>query len=287
MHQTLPELLEILQLEKLEEKLYRGQNFQTDWQRVFGGQVLAQALHAAYQTVPDDRFAHSLHGYFILGGDLSLPIIYDVDTIRDGGSFTTRRVVAIQKGRAIFNMSASFCRPLDGFDHQIEMPNIEGPTAFLSDDEFHEEIRKIDPEEYKKRHREIAFEFRRKERLDPWEPQDLPPLRHIWVKAKGSIPDDVRLQHQLLAYLSDYNLMGTATLPHRSQMKVGDYYMSSLDHAMWFQRHSNIQDWHLFQFDSPSAADGRGFSRANLFSESGDLVASVVQEGLMVKRRKS
>jgi len=286
MHQTLPELLELLKLEKLEENLFRGQNFQTAWKRVFGGQVLAQALHAAYQTVPEDRFAHSLHGYFILGGDLSLPIVYDVDTIRDGGSFTTRRVVAIQKGRAIFNMSASFCKPLEGFNHQIEKPDIAGPEAFLSDEEFHLQIKEKDPVEYEKRHRILPFEFRRKERLDPWNPQDLPPLRHIWMKATGTLPADIRLQHQVLAYMSDYNLMGTATLPHRSKMQDGDYYLSSLDHAMWFQRHSNLQDWHLFQFDSPSAADGRGFSRANLFSESGDLVASVVQEGLMVKRRK-
>lgn len=285
MHQNLDELLDLLQLEQLEVNLFRGQNWQTSWKRVFGGQVLAQALHAAYQTVPEDRIAHSLHGYFILAGDISQPIIYDVDTIRDGGSFTTRRVIAIQKGRAIFNMSASFCKKLDGFNHQIPMPDIEGPEHFLSDDEFHQKIKETDEEEFKKRNRYVAFEFRRKERLDPWNPKDLEPLRHIWVKSKGSLPDDIRLQHQVLAYLSDYNLMGTATLPHRSKMKNDQYFLSSLDHAMWFQRTSNLQDWHLFQFDSPSAADGRGFSRGNLFSENGDLVASVVQEGLMVKRR--
>jgi len=285
MHQNLDELLDLLQLEQLEVNLFRGQNWQTVWKRVFGGQVLAQALHAAYQTVPEDRIAHSLHGYFILGGDISQPIIYDVDTIRDGGSFTTRRVIAIQKGRAIFNMSASFCKKLDGFNHQIQMPDIEGPEHFLSDDEFHQKIKEKDEEEFKKRDRHIAFEFRRKERLDPWHPEDLEPLRHIWVRSKGSLPDDIRLQHQVLAYLSDYNLMGTATLPHRSKMKSNQYFLSSLDHAMWFQRSSNLQNWHLFQFDSPSAADGRGFSRGNLFSENGALVASVVQEGLMVKRR--
>ncbi len=262
-----------------------GQNYKTAWGRVFGGQVLGQSLHAAYQTVPKDRIAHSMHGYFILGGDINVPIEYHVDAIRDGKSFTTRRVVAFQDGKAIFNMSASFHLEEDGVDHQITMPNVLTPELLLTDIQQAESLQKLDPERYErlmKAHPQI-FEFRPVGKAIYLENRNSSPLSHIWFKTKEKIEADISLQHQLLAFASDYSLLLSATLPHRKELEHARMYYASLDHALWFHRDFKIDDWLLYAIESPSASNARGFSRGSIFDRSGKMIASVSQEGLMRK----
>ena len=262
--------------------------FLPTWGRVFGGQVLGQALHAAYQTVPNDRYAHSMHGYFILAGDINVPITYEVDTIRDGGSFTTRRVVAIQKGRPIFNMSASFQLQQEGFDHQIPMPNVLPPDVLLSDIDQFENLKKNNPELYKDAWpvRRRILEIRPVERIDPLFQHNSQPYRHIWMKSREETPCSLPMQHQILAYASDYNLLLAAALPHRRKMRDKQTFFASLDHALWFHRDFRIDDWLLYAIDSPSASNARGFARGNVFNQAGQLIASVAQEGLMRTKDK-
>ncbi len=280
------ELRDLLNLEKIEENIFRGNNYQAPWGAVFGGQVLAQSLHAAYQSVPDDRFAHSMHAYFILRGDISQPIIYDVDRIRDGGSFTTRRVVAIQKGRPIFNMSASFQLKQEGFDHQISMADIPPPESLLTDVQLAETWEGELPELFKRFRSERPIEFRPAEKIHPFMNEKREPFRNVWFKAKGKMSDAISLHHTFLAYASDYNLLGTALLPHRDQVKYGEIQLASLDHGMWFHRQFRMDEWLLYSLDSPSASNSRGFTRGNIFTRDGKLVASVVQEGMIRKARK-
>ena len=280
MHSTL-ELIDLLKLEKIEENIFRGQNYQSPWGRVFGGQVLAQAVHAAYQTVEEGRFMHSLHSYFLLLGDLSLPIIYNVERIRDGGSFSTRRVVAVQKGRPIFILSASFQKEQIGLEHQIEMPNVPPPHLLLTDDELVQSLKDTLPDMYKRYTIPRPMEFRPVENFDYTHPQNALPFRHIWIKAKQPIDVPLSMHHQLLSYISDYNLLATAMLPHRGKTSYEEVFFASLDHAMWFHRPFKTDAWLLFALDSPSASNAWGFSRGNFFTEDGKLVASVVQEGLM------
>ncbi len=275
------ELEDLLHLEQIEVNIFRGQNFMSPWKRVFGGQVLAQALNAAYRTVPEDRFMHSMHAYFILAGDINMPIIYDVDIVRDGGSFTTRRVVAIQKGRPIFVMSASFQLNQEGFDHQIEMPNVTPPEDLLSDDQLIESIKDLYPKIYQRYKHERPIEFRPVESYGPLFNQDGKPFQNIWFRAKGELDQGLPMHHQVLAYASDYNLLTTATLPHRTKMNGKKSFLASLDHAMWIHRKLDVSKWHLYALDSPSASNSRGFTRGNIFNEKGELVASVVQEGLV------
>ncbi len=279
------ELIDLLKLESIEENIFRGQNYQAPWKRVFGGQVLAQALHAAYNTVPEDRFAHSLHAYFILAGDIEQPIIYDVERIRDGGSFTTRRIVAIQKGRAIFNAAVSFQLRQDGLDHQVRMPNVPPPEALVSDETALAHLKESNPTLYQRFYQERPIEFRQVEKLDPVNPKKSRPFRHVWFKAKGTLSDEVRVHQEVLAYASDYNLLITASLPHLEKVKRQDLFFASLDHAMWFHRSFRADEWLLYALDSPSASNSRGFTRGNIFSQDGDLVASVVQEGLIRSKR--
>jgi acyl-CoA thioesterase-2 len=269
-------------LEKKSKNTFEGQNFQTSWGRVFGGQVLAQALHAAYQTVPKDRFAHSLHGYFILGGNLDLPITYEVDIIRDGKSFTTRRVVAFQEGRAIFNMSASFQLVQSGVDHQFSMPNYIPPEKLLSDLE-QLEVQNTDPEAYNrfKKIKPEVIEFRPVEKLTLRDDVDAPAESNYWFRSKESTPFGLDLQHQLLAYISDYGLLRTATLPHKKELGQGPTFYTSIDHAIWFHRPFSLEEWLLYAMDSPSASSSRGFSRGTIFDREGLLVASTAQEGLI------
>ncbi|MFL2577855.1 MAG: acyl-CoA thioesterase [Flavobacteriaceae bacterium] len=276
------ELIDLITLEKKSKNTFEGQNFQTSWGRVFGGQVLAQALHAAYQTVPKDRFAHSLHGYFILGGNLDLPITYEVDIIRDGKSFTTRRVVAFQEGRAIFNMSASFQLVQSGVDHQFSMPNYIPPEKLLSDLE-QLEVQNTDPEAYNrfKKIKPEVIEFRPVEKLTLRDDVDAPAESNYWFRSKESTPFGLDLQHQLLAYISDYGLLRTATLPHKKELGQGPTFYTSIDHAIWFHRPFSLEEWMLYAMDSPSASCSRGFSRGTIFDREGLLVASTAQEGLI------
>lgn len=280
---NIQELLGLLNLEAIEENIFRGQSRSVGSQRVFGGQVLAQALQAAIHTVPEGRFVHSLHAYFILPGDIELPIVFEVDRIRDGGSFTTRRIKAIQKGQAIFNMSASFQKKQEGFDHQISMPNVTPPDGLMSWDQLVEEFGGKLPENIR-RFLEIdhPIEFRPVERVHPMLAGKRQPQRHVWMRTKGPMPDDDINAHQaVMAYASDYNLLTTALLPHGDQVAGGNIQLASLDHGMWFHRDFRIDEWLLYAIDSPSASGARGFTRGSVFNQEGRLVASVVQEGLM------
>lgn len=281
--ETTKELIDHLTLEQIEDNIFRGESHSIGSPRVFGGQVLAQALEAATLTVPKGRLVHSLHGYFILGGDINRPIIYDVDRIRDGNSFTTRRVVAIQHGRAIFNMSASFHGEEGGFDHHIEMPEVTPPESLEDDTEAFKKIRHQLPEKA-----QAWLDIPRPIEFRSVEHPIMSKMQkghgqHIWFRAKGQVPNAQHWHRTILAYASDYNLLSTALRPHAItflQLKLA----ASLDHAMWFHRDFSVNDWLLYALDSPSASGARGFTRGNIFDRKGRLVASVVQEGLIRKK---
>ncbi len=277
-------LASLIQLEQLDNNLFRGQNFPVKWGQVFGGQVLAQSLHAARKTVNKDRQLHSMHAYFILPGQLDTPIIYQVDPIRDGGTFNTRRVVAFQKGRAIFNMSASFHHKEEGFSHQSEMPEVASYRDLITDLEWAEKTENKQTAIYKNFMGNSHIEFRPVGKLDWVNLENTEPIKNIWLKCEEKLPNDVSLHREVLAFASDYNLMATSLLPHRENFKREEMQMASLDHAMWFHRDFRADEWLLFVMDSPSASNSRGFNRGSFFTESGELVASVAQEGLIRKR---
>jgi acyl-CoA thioesterase-2 len=286
---TIQEIVDLLTLKKIDENTFQGENYTTPWGRVFGGQVLGQSLHAAYQSVPKDRFAHSMHAYFILGGQLDIPIIYEVDSIRDGKSFTTRRVVAKQNGIAIFNMSASFHKKEEGIDHQIPMPNVIKPENLIPTVEQINELETSAPKIYKriKNMLPTVFDIRPVENFLSKYSKNSPPYDNLWFTSAVKLNrDDVALNHQLLAYASDYNLLSTATAPHREELNSKSMFYTSLDHALWFHRDFSIDDWLLYAMDSPSASNSRGFARGSIFNKNGDLVASVAQEGLIREQIK-
>jgi len=282
---TLPELLDILTLDRIDENRFEGKNYQTEWGRVFGGQVLGQSLHAAYQSVPSDRIAHSMHGYFILGGRIDIPIQYQVECIRDGKSFTTRRVVASQEGKAIFIMAASFQKEETGVEHQSSIPNVLTPNLLLTDLQQAEKLKALDPDRYERlmRSHPQVFEFRPVDKAIYLNTHSSPAISHTWFKTKEQIQVSLAQQQQLLAFASDYGLLITATLPHRKEMLQSKVFYASIDHAIWFHRPFKIDDWLLYVTDSPSASNARGFTRGNVFAKDGNLVASVTQEGLMRK----
>ena len=280
---NLKELIDLLSLEKIKDYNFIGQNYQTTWGRVFGGQVLGQALYAAYQTVPKDRIVHSMHGYFILAGDINVPINYQVDDIRDGKSFTTRRVVAFQNGKAIFNMAASFQLNQDGVNHQKSMPNVLTPDLLLTDLQQAIPLKDIDPNRYNrliKSHPQI-FEFRPVEKATFLQTRNSLPKAHVWFKTKEKVNVSIPFQHQLLAFASDYSLLLTATLPHREKLFEKKIFYASLDHAIWFHRGFKIDDWLLYSMESPSASNSRGFTNGSIFNQQGEMIASVTQEGLI------
>jgi len=277
------DLLEVLELEQIEENIFRGVSHTIGSKRVFGGQVLAQALHSAQLTVPDDRKVHSMHGYFILPGDVKKPIVYMVETLRDGRSFTTRRVTAIQNGRAIFNMAASFQIEEKGRNHQITMPNVLPPENLVSDQKLAEIYADKIPliaKTFLARPRPIEFRPVEKNYVITNERQE--PVRHVWMKAKGEMPDDSNIHKMVLAYASDYNLLTTAMKPH--SLNFQNVILASLDHAMWFHREFRMDEWLLYALESPSSSNARGFTRGSVFNQAGELVASVVQEGLIRER---
>jgi acyl-CoA thioesterase-2 len=274
-------LLSILDLEQLEHNLFRGQSIREGWQRVYGGQVLGQALVAAVRTVPAERVAHSLHGYFLLGGDPEAPIIYDVERIRDGGSFTTRRVKAIQHGRAIFTMSVSFHKPEEGYDHQSEMPEVPPPESLPTESEFLERLVAHLPPNMKTHwQRERPIEMRPVDIARYLSREPRPPVQNIWMRATGRLPDSPALHQCVLAYASDFTLLDTALIAHGKLLFDEDVQLASIDHALWFHRPFRADDWLLYVQDSPSAASARGFCRGSVFTRDGRLVASVTQEGL-------
>ncbi len=286
MSQVLTRLLELLRLERLEQNLFRGNSQDLGWGNVFGGQVLGQALSAAAQTVPTERPVHSLHGYFLRTGDAAKPIVYDVDCIRDGRSFTTRRVVAIQNGRAIFNLSASFQRVEDGLDHQAEMPATAAASTLTSEADLARKVIDLIPERLRKRATaDRPIEIRPLAPTNPLAPKPGPPAQRFWFRAADALPDNPAVHQYLLAYASDFKLLGTALQPHGVSWLTGGLQMASLDHAMWFHRPFRMDDWLLYSVDSPSASGARGLVRGQLYTRDGRLVASTVQEGLMRNRK--
>jgi acyl-CoA thioesterase II len=284
MSKLLSELVEQLALERIEENLFRGQSQDLGWGAVFGGQVLGQALSAAVQTVPADRYVHSLHAYFLRGGDVSKPIVYDVDRIRDGNSFTTRRVVAIQSGRPIFNFSASFQLREHGFTHQTPMPRVDPPDALEGDQV--RSARNANPTRGSlARVKDRPFELRTLGPVyDPVKPTPQPPQRYIWLRAVDKLPDSPALHAYLLAYASDYSFVSTALLPHGVAWFTPGLQIASLDHVMWFHQPFRVDEWLLYAIDSPSASGARGLVRGSIYTEDGRLVATVAQEGLIRMR---
>lgn len=284
MSDVLSELIDLLKLEKLEENLFRGPSQDPGWGIVFGGQVLGQALSAASQTVPADRGVHSLHAYFLRPGDVRLPVVYDVDRIRDGSSFTTRRVVAIQKGRPIFSMSASFQIQEPGYDHQDPMPEgIAGPDGLMNQQELAQTVADAIPEPMRERVLAISpIEQRPVKPYNLLRPKAREPSREIWYRAMRPIDsDDASLHRYLLAYASDFNFLGTATQPHGISWLSPGMQMTSLDHSMWFHRPFRMDQWLLHVMESPSAQGARGLVRGKFYTQDGLLVASTMQEGLI------
>ncbi|RFC68362.1 MULTISPECIES: acyl-CoA thioesterase II [Mesorhizobium] len=280
-------LLDLLNLEKIEENVFKGRSAHTSWQRVFGGQTIAQALVAAQRTVEPTRLAHSLHGYFMLGGDPNAPIVYSVDRIRDGGSFTTRRVVATQHGKAIFSLEASFQKPESGLDHQVAMPDVPQPEQLAGQRELLERLGDGVPEVVRKYWaRERPIEVRPVIVEHYTSREKLKPVQHVWVRFAATPPDDPAMRRVLLSYMSDMTLLDTSTFAHGRAIFDQDIQAASLDHAMWFHREDPLDDWILYTQDSPSTSGGRGFTRGSLYSRSGTLIASVAQEGLIRLKRK-
>jgi len=279
-------LLATLDLEPLEDNLFRGARGNEGWQRVYGGQVLGQALMAASRTVDPSRPAHSLHGYFLLAGDPTVPIVYDVDRIRDGGSFTTRRVKAIQHGRAIFSMSSSFHKLEPGLDHQTPMPDVPPPEALPNPKEIIGQQIDALPESMRRYwSRERPIEMRVVDVSRYLSREKKVPLQHIWIRASGGLPDDTAVHQAVLAYASDFTLLDTALIAHGKLLFDADIQLASLDHALWYHRPFRADEWLLYVQDSPSAFGARGFCRGSIFARDGTLVASVVQEGLMRMRQ--
>ena len=286
MSRAVAELLRILDLEQLEKNLYRGTSPDVGWQRVFGGQVIGQALVAAQRTVEPDRRVHSLHAYFMRPGDPAIPIVYEVDRIRDGGSFTTRRVVAIQHGHAIFSMSASFQIVEEGMEHFIAMPDVAMPEDLPSEKELAEKYAGHAPENVSRYwRRERPIELRPVDLTHYFSSQKLEPRQQIWFRATGELPADPAVQEAVLAYASDMTLLDTALFAHGMSIFDQKLQGASLDHAIWFHRPFDMAQWHLYSQDSPNASGARGFNRGSIYSRDGRLVASVAQEGLIRIRR--
>jgi acyl-CoA thioesterase II len=259
---VLDDLVALLACERIENNLFRGQSQDLGWGTVYGGQVMGQSLASAARTVPEGRFIHSLHSYFLRPGGVKQPIVYDVDRIRDGGSFTTRRVVAIQNGEAIFNMACSFQVQEEGFDHNDAIPDAPAPESLARIEDRIErpfDVRRVDSEDGKA-------------------------SRLVWLKAKGKLPDDRALHACLLAYVSDYSFVTTSLLPHNVTWQTPGMHVASLDHVMWFHRPFRVDDWLLHAIESPSASGARGLVRGRIFSRDGKLVATTAQEGLIRMR---
>lgn len=277
MHPVLQDLIALLHLERIEDNIFRGESRDIGSAQVFGGQVLGQALSAAQHTV-DGRVAHSLHAYFLRRGDMQAPIVYEVDRARDGGSFSNRRVVAIQHGRPILNLAASFQNPEQGVEHQASMPDVPGPED--CPDIFEAESDQIQkmPEKMRRHMADKrAFELRpaAKDCLNRT------PQKNVWLRTVDSLPAGLALHQNLLAYASDYELLGVSTLPHDLPFGKGAVIMASLDHALWFHRPVQIDEWLLYSMDSPNSSGARGFARGQFFNRDGELLASTAQEGLV------
>ena len=286
MSTAVQDLLAILDLEELDINLFRGNSPQSGWQRVFGGQVIGQALVAAVRTVDASRPPHSMHAYFLLPGDPKVPIIYDVERLRDGGSFTTRRVTARQHGHPIFSMLVSFHGEEEGLDHQAKMPDVPGPDSLPSEAEVREKVLPTMPDPVRKYYeRERPIELRPVE-FGRYLGKKIPDGKfHVWMKTTGKLPDDPAIHRAVLAYTSDMGLLDTALVPHGRTLFEKEFMAASLDHALWLHRPFRADEWLLYAQDSPNLHGSRGFARGLVFKQDGTLVASVTQEGLVRLRR--
>ncbi|MEP1743251.1 MAG: acyl-CoA thioesterase II [Kangiellaceae bacterium] len=284
---TLTDLLDLLSLEKIEEGIYRGNSQNLGLPQVFGGQVIGQALSATKDTLNDHRPVHSLHSYFLRPGDASRPIIYDVENLRDGRSISTRRVKAIQHGKPIFFMTASFHVQADGLEHQAVMPEVEGPENLTT---TRERIRKLALEENmplpERFEQQSPIIIKPVESFNPLKPEATSPVRHVWMKTNGGLPDDPRVHKYMLAYASDMAFLPVAGQPHGISFFTKNFQMATIDHSMWFHRDFRFDDWLLYQIDSPSATNQRGFVLGKFFDRKGRLVASTAQEGVMRESKK-
>ncbi len=291
---VLGELLDVLQLEAIEQDIYRGRSQDLGWGRIYGGQVLGQALFAAASTVPRERLVHSAHASFLRSGDASRPVVYLVDRIRDGRSFTERRVVAVQEGRAIFHLSASFQVEEPGLDHQDPMPEAPDPETLVPEhilarrvaDRLPEAIRRAIPDAMRERFlAERPIEIRPVDPQDPVHPPPRPPHRQAWFRAVRALPDDPALHRVLLAYVSDFHLLVTSLQPHGASWLTPGLQVASLDHAIWFHRPARVDRWLLYDIHSPSASGARGLAMGRFFTRDGVHVATTMQEGLIRDRR--
>jgi len=286
MSKVLEHLIALLRLEDLGDGGYRGQSQDLGWGRVYGGQVLGQAVMAAGATI-EGRHLHSLHSYFVRPGDTKLPIEYQVERVRDGGSFSVRRVVAFQSGQPIFNLSSSFQIAEDGYEHQSTMPDVPGPENIPNEQERARGYAdKLPPDMLARATAERPIEMRVINPDDHFGGSKLEPLRYVWIRAAGPVPNDPIVHQCLLAYASDWGLLATSLRPHGLSILSRKIQSASLDHAMWFHRDFRIDDWLLYVTDSPSASGARGFTRGEVYDRQGRLVASAAQEGLIRPRKK-
>jgi len=285
MTHVLGELVALMQPEEVVEDRYLGRSIDLGWGRLFGGHVLGQALHAASRTVAQRWLPHSMHAYFLRPGAVDAPILYEVDRIRDGSSFATRRVVARQQGEVLLNLAASFHRSEEGFSHQLEMPDVPPPEDLSSEVELRRAVADRIPEEFRDLWMsERPIEMRPVESVSFFRPEPRSPQRHAWIRATHPVPEDEVIQRCLLAYASDFALLSTALLPHGVTFLNRGMQVASLDHAMWFHRSFRVDDWLLYAMDSPSASGALGFTRGSIFDREGRQVASVAQQGLIRRR---
>jgi len=285
MQPILQDLVDLLALERIDRDLFRGKSQDLGWGAIFGGQVFGQALSAAAQTVGAGRSVHSAHGYFIRAGELKAPIIYQVDRLRDGKSFSTRRAVGLQEGEAIFSLAASFQIDEAGFEHQDAMPDVPAPESLRSESELVLAFAEHLPEAIRERAAmPRPVEIRPVEVRNPFAPTAQPPTRRYWYRMVDRLPDDAALHRYLLAYVSDFSFLSASLDPHGVSFMTWGMQIASIDHAIWFHRPFRVDDWLLYDIESPSAAGARGIVRGRFFDRGGRLVASTVQEGLIRKR---
>ena len=285
MSQVLTDLLSLLKLEKIEDGIYRGQSQDLGFKALFGGQVMGQAVSASLETVDEERVIHSLHSYFLRPGDAEKPVVYEVENIRDGKSFNTRRVKAIQNGKPIYYMTASFQKHEQGFEHQTTMPDVPPPEEVSSYSDFifdHQEF--LSDDIRGKFLSEKPIEVRPIQKYNWVHPSKSEPLCQMWIKANGSLSDDPNVHFCMLSYCSDFQFLTTSLMPHAATHWDPNFQIATVDHAMWFHRPFRIDEWLLYSTESPSAYGGRGLVKGQIFNQKGDLVASTMQEGVIRQR---
>jgi acyl-CoA thioesterase II len=285
MTRVLDELSALLKLEVIEQGTYLGQSQDLGYKALFGGQVMGQALSAAQETIAENRSVHSLHSYFLRPGDASLPVIYEVEVIRDGSSFSTRRVQAVQNGKAIFYMTASFQHAEIGFDHQDTMPNVVAPEDLPSFTDYIKANQHAIPKPLREKFlAEKPIDIRPVKQYNWLQPEATEAVSQMWIKANGNLPDNLGIHTYMLAYTSDFHFLPTALLPHGASYWQPNFQIATIDHAMWFHRPFRFDDWLLYCVDSPSASNGRGLVRGQIYNRQGELVASTMQEGVIRQR---